>query len=140
MMRLQRAWAAERALTGQRLHYAAVFYGADLASAAGSLAAALDPPPVTPAQVRAAVRVAPAGPICPTAPGRPGSGRAVPPRPGRHCRLRWPPPPGRGRRLAEGPLGSRVTVLPNGLEVGILPETGNDVFGIHLLVADRGVP
>ena len=41
--------------------------------------------------------------------------------------------------LAEGPFGSRVTILPNGLVLGILPEVGGEVFGIHLLVADRSL-
>jgi zinc protease len=39
--------------------------------------------------------------------------------------------------LEPGPLGSSVSVLSNGTVVGILPEEGSDVFGIHLLVADR---
>ena len=40
-------------------------------------------------------------------------------------------------QLAAGPTGSVVATLENGLTVGILPEIGSAVFGIHLLVADR---
>jgi len=36
-----------------------------------------------------------------------------------------------------GPIGSLTATLGNGLVVGILPEVGSEVFGIHLLVADR---
>ncbi|HHN74910.1 MAG TPA: insulinase family protein, partial [Acidobacteria bacterium] len=136
VMRLQRAWAAERALTGQRLHYAAVFYGGNLAAATGSLAAALDPQPVTPAQVRAAVRALLADLPASARAAWVGEGgpSALQPLPAAIA----PAPRKAGAELHPGPLGSLVTTLPNGLEVGILPETGNDVFGIHLLVADRG--
>ncbi len=136
VMRLQRAWVAERALTGQRLHYAAVFYGGNLAAAAGSLAAALDPPAVTPAQVRAAVRA-----LLADLPRRSRAAWVGEGGPSETQPLPEPLPPAprkAGGELTKGPLGSLVTTLPNGLVVGILPETGNDVFGIHLLVADRG--
>ena len=41
--------------------------------------------------------------------------------------------------LTAGPGGSLVTTLDNGLVVGILPEPGSAVFGLHLLVADRSL-
>lgn len=136
VLRLGRAWQAERVLTGQRLHYAAVFYGEALAAAPRSMAEALEPGDIAPEQVRQVAR------------GLLTKDRT-------RIRAAWmaqgaadleeplpeamaPPPPAAASLLEPGPLGSFHATLPNGLEVGILPETGNDVFGIHLLVADRG--
>jgi predicted Zn-dependent peptidase len=39
--------------------------------------------------------------------------------------------------LDKGPLGSLTATLGNGVVVGILSEVGSEVFGVHLLVADR---
>jgi len=132
---LQRAWAAERALTGQRLHYAAVFYGEALAAAREPLSASVDPPEVGPEEVRRAasalledmggrsraVWLGDGGPA-----GRAALPAAVAPAPREAAST-----------LVAGPLGSLITTLPNGMVVGILPETGGDVFGVHLLAADR---
>ncbi|MEN8164227.1 MAG: pitrilysin family protein, partial [Acidobacteriota bacterium] len=135
--RLQRAWQAERVLTGQRRHYAAVFYGEALATAREGLAESVDPPMVGPDAVRATAAL-----VLPNEPIR--------------RRAAWIGSGGPTERTAlpkanetesmqmttvfdEGPFGSRVTTLPNGLVLGILPEAGGEVFGVHLLVADRSL-
>jgi predicted Zn-dependent peptidase len=132
---VQRAWKGERALNDQRLHYAAVFYGDALAAARGPLSDSVDPPDVSPDRVRAAaaamfadtegrIRAAWLGV------GGPEEREALPV-------AMAPPLRGAITTLAPGPLGGQVTTLSNGMVVGILPETGSAVFGIHLLVADR---
>jgi predicted Zn-dependent peptidase len=132
---VQRAWTGERALNDQRLHYAAVFYGDALAAARGSLADSVDPPDVSPDRVRAA-----AGALLGDTEGRIraawlGAG-------GPQDRQVLPAAVAPTAReavsaLAPGPLGGLTTTLSNGMVVGILPETGSAVFGVHLLVADR---
>jgi predicted Zn-dependent peptidase len=132
---LQRAWMAERALNDQRLHYAAVFYGEALASRRGEMSEAVAPSAVTPERVRQTAatllsktnRRLRAGWIGQGGPeGRDALPAAVAPADGERAAV-----------LEPGPLGSSVAVLSNGTVVGILPEEGSDVFGIHLLVADR---
>ncbi len=132
---IQRVWAGERALNDQRLHYAAVFYGEALASGRGDLAESVAPSQVTPEDVRSAAGelLALAGPR--TRASWLGDG-------GPEGRVPLPAPVEPAQRKAstgfeEGPLGSLTTTLANGVVVGILPETGSEVFGIHLLVADR---
>jgi predicted Zn-dependent peptidase len=132
---IQRAWAGERALNDQRLHYAAVFYGEALASGRGGLAESVAPSEVTSADVRAAsaglfvdatsrTRAAWLGE------GGPENRSALP--------AAVAPASREGTTVLEpGPLGSLTTTLANGVVVGILPEEGSEVFGIHLLVADR---
>jgi predicted Zn-dependent peptidase len=132
---IQRAWAGERALNDQRLHYAAVFYGEALASGRGGLAESVAPSEVTSADVRAAsaglfvdatsrTRAAWLGE------GGPENRSALP--------AAVAPATREGTTVLEpGPLGSLTTTLANGVVVGILPEEGSEVFGIHLLVADR---
>ena len=135
VMDLQRAWAAERALTGQRLHYAAVFYGEALAAARGPLFGSVDPPDMDSEEVRSAATALledPGGRLRAAWLGDGGpSGRAALPAAVELA------PRGATSTLVPGPLGSLITTLPSGMVVGILPETGGDVFGIHLLVADR---
>ena len=132
---IQRAWAGERALNDQRLHYAAVFYGEALASGRGGLAESVAPSEVTSAEVRAA-----AGELLGEATertraawlgeGGPEGGTALP--------AAVAPAAHEGDiPLERGPLGSLTATLGNGVVVGILPEEGSEVFGIHLLVADR---
>jgi len=135
VLAIQRSWTAERALDGQRLHYAAVFYGDALASTRGDLAEAVEPVEVAPDGVRAA-----AAELLTSAGGRTraawlGDGGPVE----RSLLPNAIAPASAARRsaLEDGPLGSLVVTLDNGLVVGILPETGSTVFGIHLLVADR---
>jgi predicted Zn-dependent peptidase len=132
---IQRTWAGERALNDQRLHYAAVFYGEALAASRGDLVEAVAPPVVTGGEVRetatgllggAAVRTRAAW----IGKGGPGNRTPLP----EAADVDIPP---RRAEVVPGPLGSRVATLENGLVVGILPEEGSDVFGIHLLVADR---
>jgi zinc protease len=135
VMSIQRAWSGERALSDQRLHYAAVFYGDALAASRGGLVASVAPPEVSPADVRSA------------AAGLLGD-------PAKRSRAAWlgeggpedfaelpegiaPVAQSGEAALKPGPMGSLVTTLENGLVVGILPEAGSAVFGIHLLVADR---
>lgn len=134
---IQRAWRGERALNDQRLHYAAVFYGEALSSARGPLAEVVAPTTVTGAEVRAAAAALLGGARARTRAawlGRGGpAGRAPLPEPA-EVAPRQPP-----AILGPGPLGSRVATLGNGLVVGILPEEGSEVFGIHLLVADRAL-
>jgi len=132
---IQRAWAGERALNDQRLHYAAVFYGEALASGRGDLAESVAPSEVTSAEVRTATtellgeatertRAAWLGE------GGPEDRSALP--------AAVAPPMLKGETVLEpGPLGSLTANLANGVVVGILPEEGSEVFGIHLLVADR---
>ena len=135
VMDLQRSWAAERALTGQRLHYAAVFYGEALAAARGQLSEALDPPVLSPEDVRNAATALLADFVGRTRAAWLGDGgpieRVPLPKP------IVPAPRAAVSTLEAGPFGSLVATLANGMVVGILPESGADVFGIHLLVADR---
>jgi predicted Zn-dependent peptidase len=132
---IQRAWAGERALNDQRLHYAAVFYGEALASGRGVLAESVAPSEVDSADVRwtaaellaesaARIRAAWIGE------GGPEDRTALP-------AAVAPATPERETALEKGPLGSLTATLGNGVVVGILPEEGSEVFGIHLLVADR---
>ncbi len=132
---IQRTWAGERALNDQRLHYAAVFYGEALAAARGELVDAVAPPVVSPASVRATASVLFGGATARTRAAWIGEG-------GPEGRAPLPQAaaieiPQRMTAVEPGPLGSVVATLDNGLVVGILPEEGSDVFGIHLLVADR---
>lgn len=132
---IQRSWASERALNDQRLHYAAVFYGEALASGRGVLAESVSPSQVTPADVRtaAAELLSDATPRTRAAwigDGGPGSRTALP-------EAVLPANRKRSATLEPGPLGSLTATLGNGVVVGILPEEGSGVFGIHLLVADR---
>jgi predicted Zn-dependent peptidase len=132
---LQRAWAGERALNDQRLHYAAVFYGEALASARGDLAESVAPSQMEPEAVRAA-----AGTLLTEA--RPRTRAAWLGEGGPEGRTALPVPVAAPVReqvtaLESGPLGSLTATLGNGVVVGILPEVGSEVFGIHLLVADR---
>ena len=135
VLAIERSWTAERALDGQRLHYAAVFYGDALASTRGNLAEAVEPVEVAPVEVRtaAAELLGEAGGRTRAAwlgDGRPAERSALP-------EAIVPASAARRSALEDGPLGSVVATLDNGLVVGILPETGSTVFGIHLLVADR---
>ena len=132
---IQRTWAGERALNDQRLHYAAVFYGEALSAGRGDLVEAVAPPLVPPAEVRATAAAllgaaAPRSRAAWIGTGGP-EGRAPLPK----AAAVEPPP--QSTTFEPGPLGSVVATLDNGLVVGILPEQGSDVFGIHLLVADR---
>jgi zinc protease len=132
---IQRAWTGERALNDQRLHYAAVFYGEALASGRGDLAESVAPSVVEPADVRAAAAelLAESTPRMRAAwlgEGGPDSRTALPAAVAPAIREA-------ATVLRPGPLGSLTTSLPNGVVVGILPEEGSEVFGIHLLVADR---
>ncbi len=132
---IQRAWTGKRALDGQRLHYAAVFYGDALASTRGDLAEAVEPVEVSPVDVRAA-----AAELLTGAGGRTRAAWLGDGGPAERSPLPDAVAPAstvRRSALDEGPLGSLVATLDNGLTVGILPETGSTVFGIHLLVADR---
>ncbi len=132
---IQRRWAAERALNDQRLHYAAVFYGEAMAAARGGLKAALVPPVVPAAEIRRTAGLMLAESIGRTRAAWLGDG-------GPDGRVRLPQPVELASKqqrsvLETGPLGSRVTKLDNGVVVGVLPEVGSTVFGVHLLVADR---
>ncbi len=134
---IQRAWMAERALNDQRLHYAAVFYGEALASGRGALAESVAPSGVTPADVRtaAAELLADAGSRTRAAwlgDGGPEARTALPD-------AVTPAAREGANDLVAGPLGSLMTTLANGVVVGILPEEGSEVFGVHLLVADRSL-
>jgi predicted Zn-dependent peptidase len=134
---IQRAWAGERALNDQRLHYAAVFYGEALASGRGEMAESVAPSKVTPEEVRSV-----AGELFDQA--GPRSRAAWLGDGGPEDRVPLPAPIEPAGRTAstgfeEGPLGSLITTLANGVVAGILPETGSEVFGIHLLVADRAL-
>ena len=132
---IQRTWAGERALNDQRLHYAAVFYGEAMAAGRGELVDAVAPPTVAPADVRATAAALFGGASPRSRAAWIGSG-------GPEGRVPLPRAaavevPAKTMALEAGPLGSLVATLDNGLVVGILPEEGSDVFGIHLLVADR---
>ena len=137
VVRIREAWQAERVLTGQRLHYAAMFYGESLLTARDGLLSSIEPAPVTPDAVRAV-----AAALLADAPGRRRAAWIGPGGPDARTALpeaaEIAPPEG-DTAFSDGPFGSLVTTLPNGLVVGVLPETGGDVFGIHLLVADRSL-
>jgi predicted Zn-dependent peptidase len=132
---LQRAWAGERALNDQRLHYAAVFYGEALASARGALAESVAPARVEPDEVRAVVSDLLTEAVARTRGAWLGDGGPD----GRGALPAAVAPAAREKvaTLEAGPLGSLTATLGNGVVVGILPEVGSEVFGIHLLVADR---
>ena len=137
VLRISRAWQAERALTGQRLHYAAVFYGDALATARGPLREAVDPAEVAPESVRvAAARLLDECGACSRAAwigeGGPVERTSLP-------QSIAPQEIQVESVFEEGPFASVVMVLANGLTLGILPENGGRVFGIHLLVADRSL-
>jgi len=138
VLRIQRAWQAERVLTGQRLHYAAMFYGEALLTAAKQPAWSLDPPEVDGAAVRRAAEQ-----LFDHATGRMRAAWAGPGGPEHRSDLPEATPPTvkeeSERVFHPGPFSSRVTTLSNGLVLGVLPEMGADVFGIHLLVADRSL-
>ena len=132
---IQRAWAGARALNDQRLHYAAVFYGEALASGRGALAESVAPSEVTSAEVRAATAELLGEATDRTRAAWLGEG-------GPENRAALPAAVAPATRegvtaLEQGPLGSLTATLGNGVVVGILPEEGSEVFGIHLLVADR---
>ena len=132
---IQRAWAGERALNDQRLHYAAVFYGEALASGRGDLAESVAPSEVTSAEVRAA-----AGELLVEATQRTRAAWLGEGGPEQRSALPAAVAPATREDLTvlgQGPLGSLTATLGNGVVVGILPEEGSEVFGIHLLVADR---
>ena len=132
---IQRAWAGERALNDQRLHYAAVFYGEALASGRGDLAESVAPSEVTAAEVRAA-----AGELLVEATQRTRAAWLGEGGPEQRSALPAAVAPATREDLTvlgQGPLGSLTATLGNGVVVGILPEEGSEVFGIHLLVADR---
>jgi len=138
VLRIQRALQAERVLTGQRLHYAAMFYGEALLTAAEQPAWSLDPPEVDGAAVRRA-----AGQLLDHAAGRMRAAWVGPGGPEHRSALPEAAPvtvKGESERVFHsGPFSSRITTLQNGLVLGVLPEMGADVFGIHLLVADRSL-
>jgi len=132
---IQRAWAGERALNDQRLHYAAVFYGEALASGRGDLAESVAPSEVTSAEVRIA-----AGELLVEATQRTRAAWLGEGGPEERSALPAAVAPATREDLTvlvQGPLGSLTATLGNGVVVGILPEEGSEVFGIHLLVADR---
>ncbi len=137
VLRMQRAWEAERAITGQRLHYAAVYYGDALATTRGSLADALEPRLISGEETRSAATALLKGAASRTRAAWLGKGGPV-----EASDLPQPLAPevkATARALEAGPMGSLVSTLPNGMVVGILPETGSPVFGVHLLVADRSL-
>jgi len=132
---IQRGWVGERALNDQRLHYAAVFYGEALASGRGDLAESVAPSQLTSAEVRAATLGLLSDATARTRAAWLGDG-------GPEERSALPAAVAQAARedlivLGQGPLGSLTATLGNGVVVGILPEEGSEVFGIHLLVADR---
>jgi zinc protease len=132
---IQRAWAGERALSDQRLHYAAVFFGEALAAARGPLADAVEPPTLDGAEVRAAASAVLSEPRARIRAAWVGGGGPSVREP--LPKSRPPEHVDRTTILSDGPLGSQVATLDNGTVVGVLPEVGSDVFGIHLLIADR---
>jgi predicted Zn-dependent peptidase len=137
VVRIQRAWQAERVLTGQRLHYAAMFYGEALATARDGLPESVDPPMVTLEAVRRT-----SGALLKAETGRRRAAWIGPGGPTERIDLPKAQETQLGTNAAnfdESPFGSQLTTLPNGLVLGILPETGGEVFGIHLLVADRSL-
>ncbi len=132
---IQRTWAGERALSDQRPHYAAVFFGEALASARGSLIDSVSPPVVEATVLRSTAAALLTNISSRSRAAWLGKG-------GPEVRVALPEAQAtqttaRSAMLENGPLGSRVTTLENGVVVGVLPEVGSDVFGIHLLVADR---
>jgi predicted Zn-dependent peptidase len=134
---IQRSWAGERALNDQRLHYAAVFYGEALASGRGALAESVAPSVVAPEEVRATAARLLSDSAFRTRAAWLGDG-------GPEERVSLPTAVKPEVTTAEatlepGPLGSVTAALDNGLVVGILPEEGSEVFGLHLLVADRSL-
>ncbi|MGD9252929.1 MAG: insulinase family protein [Holophagae bacterium] len=132
---IQRAWAGERALSDQRLHYAAVFFGEALAASRGPLPDAVGPPKLDGAEVRAAATALLTEPRTRVRAAWVGDGGPTEREPLPESKSpTWASP---AAILGDGPLGSEVTTLDNGMVVGVLPEVGSDVFGIHLLVADR---
>jgi predicted Zn-dependent peptidase len=134
---IQRAWEGERALNDQRLHYAAVFYGEALASGRGVLAESVAPSALTAAEIRAAASAFLTELRSRTRGAWLGEGG-----PERRQALPLAVSPAvreRAAVLEPGPMGSLTATLGNGIVVGILPEEGSEVFGIHLLVADRSL-
>jgi predicted Zn-dependent peptidase len=134
---LQRAWEGERALNDQRLHYAAVFYGEALASGRGVLKESVAPSLMSAVEVREAAEV-----MLSKASSRARAAWLGQGGPENRVSLPEPEaPPARGRvaELVPGPMSSMTTILGNGVVVGILPEEGSDVFGVHMLVADRSL-
>ncbi len=134
---IQRAWSGERALNDQRLHYAAVFYGEALASGRGSLTETVAPKAVTAEAIRFVAAL-----LLEDASSRTRAawlGDGGPPSRTKLPTTIDPPELEMAEVLETGPLGSLTTTLDNGLVVGILPEEGSEVFGLHLLVADRGL-
>jgi predicted Zn-dependent peptidase len=134
---IQHAWEGERALNDQRLHYAAVFYGEALAAARGRLAESVAPSRVSGTAVRSA-----ASALLANSADRTRAAWLGPRGPVERSPLPEAQPVPKVAKAAEfvdGPLGSLKTTLANGLVVGVLPEEGSDVFGIHLLVADRSL-
>jgi predicted Zn-dependent peptidase len=134
---IQRAWQGERALNDQRLHYAAVFYGEALASGRGVLAESVAPSAVSGGEVRATAsiflaEVQPRTRAAWLGEGGPEERTALP-------LAVAPVARARAAGLEPGPMGSFTATLDNGVVVGILPEEGSEVFGIHLLVADRSL-
>ncbi len=135
--RLSGADAAHRAREGQRLHQVAVLFGEALSAARGSLvetivAAALEPAAVRSAagalfgESRARTRAAWLGE------GGPSEATPLP-------ESVAPEAVASEGALETGPFGARVATLGNGLVLGVLEEPGSPVFGVHLLVADRGL-
>ncbi|MCU0234131.1 MAG: insulinase family protein, partial [Thermoanaerobaculales bacterium] len=134
---VQRAWEGERALNDQRLHYAAVFFGEALAAARGRLADAVAPPTVDGSELRAVAAAMLTDASARTRAawlGRGGPAGRAPLPPAAPV-----PASADTGHIEAGPLGSLVATLDNGLVLGILPEEGSEVFGIHLLVADRSL-
>jgi predicted Zn-dependent peptidase len=134
---LQRSWRGERALNDQRLHYAAVFYGEALSSGRGTLAESVAPSIVSAEEVRAAAAQLLTDVSQRARAAWIGAG-------GPDNRISLPEPVAAAERevtagLEEGPLGCVTATLDNGIVVGILPEEGSEVFGLHLLVADRSL-
>jgi predicted Zn-dependent peptidase len=134
---IQRAWRGERALNDQRLHYAAVFYGEALSSGRGDLAESVAPSVVDAEEVRMASAQLLTDVAARTRAAWIGTG-------GPDDRVSLPKPIVPAERetaavLEAGPLGSVTATLDNGIVVGILPEEGSEVFGLHLLVADRSL-
>ena len=136
-LRLDVARRAERVLVGQRLHYSAVYYGEEVAAGHGPMADVIAPRPVDPEDVRRVARAVLAEPRARAAFAGPGVAAATAPLPELVAPGTAATAP--GATWTAGPFGARVTTLPNGLVLGVLEEPGNDVFGIHLLVADRSL-
>jgi predicted Zn-dependent peptidase len=134
---IQRSWHGERALNDQRLHYAAVFYGEALSSGRGALAESVAPPIVGAEEIRKTAQQLLTDASARTRAAWIGTG-------GPDHRVSLPEPMMPAKRetaaaLESGPLGSVTATLDNGVVVGILAEEGSEVFGLHLLVADRSL-